>query len=243
MYFRYFVIISPWKRAGPFIEMNLNPLCLRKLFPSLIEIGLVVLEKKIFNFVNVFLFSSPLGKGQGSFIWTSMNSLYPRMLCANFSEKWPRGSGEEDLFISSMDFCYFFFFLPLKKERALHLNPLYPRMLCAKLSWNWLSGSGKEDFIYFVNVFFAIRKLSLKRAGPFIWKKTPEIPLPKDALCQDWLKLVQWFWRRRWKCKKLTNGHTDTQTGDGQQAIRKAHLSFQIMWTKKENTHTTMHFF
>ena len=22
-------------------------------------------------------------------------------------------------------------------------------------------------------------------------------PSPKDALCQDWLKLVQWFWRRR----------------------------------------------
>ena len=24
MYFRYFVIISPWKRAGPFICINLN---------------------------------------------------------------------------------------------------------------------------------------------------------------------------------------------------------------------------
>ena len=26
MYFHYFVIISPWKRAGPFIWTNLNPL-------------------------------------------------------------------------------------------------------------------------------------------------------------------------------------------------------------------------
>ena len=26
MYFRYFVIISPWKRAGPFIWTNMNPL-------------------------------------------------------------------------------------------------------------------------------------------------------------------------------------------------------------------------
>ena len=24
----------------------------------------------------------------------------------------------------------------------------------------------------------------------------PESPLPKDALCQDWLKLAKWFWRR-----------------------------------------------
>ena len=29
MYFRYFVIISPWKRAGSFIWTNLNPLNLR----------------------------------------------------------------------------------------------------------------------------------------------------------------------------------------------------------------------
>ena len=24
-----------------------------------------------------------------------------------------------------------------------------------------------------------------------------ESPSPKDALCQDWLKLAQWFWRRK----------------------------------------------
>ena len=31
MYFHYFVIISPWKRAGPFIWTNLNPLHPRML--------------------------------------------------------------------------------------------------------------------------------------------------------------------------------------------------------------------
>ena len=31
MYFRYFVIISPWKSAGPFIWTNLNPLHTRML--------------------------------------------------------------------------------------------------------------------------------------------------------------------------------------------------------------------
>ena len=34
-----------------------------------------------------------------------------------------------------------------------------------------------------INGFFCLKKL--------------ESPSPKDALCQDWLKLVQWFWRRR----------------------------------------------
>ena len=32
MYFRYFVIISPWKRVVPFVWTNLNPLHPRMLF-------------------------------------------------------------------------------------------------------------------------------------------------------------------------------------------------------------------
>ena len=48
MFFHHFVIISTWKRAGPFIWTNLNPLHPRMLVPSLVEIGSVVLEKKIF---------------------------------------------------------------------------------------------------------------------------------------------------------------------------------------------------
>ena len=67
MYFRYFVIISPWKRAGPFIWTNLNLLHPRMLcdkigcnWPS--SSG----EEDFFNFVNVFsLFRNylPLEKG------------------------------------------------------------------------------------------------------------------------------------------------------------------------------------
>ena len=53
MYFRYFVIISPWKRAGPFI-------------------------------------------------WTNLNPLYLRMLCAKFGWNWPSGSGEEDENVKSL---------------------------------------------------------------------------------------------------------------------------------------------
>ena len=44
VYFHNFVIISLWKKAGPFIWTNLNPL---HPVPNLVEIGPVVLEKKV----------------------------------------------------------------------------------------------------------------------------------------------------------------------------------------------------
>ena len=50
MYFCYFVIISPWKRAGAFIWTNLNPFTQGCIMPSLVEICPVVLKKKILKF-------------------------------------------------------------------------------------------------------------------------------------------------------------------------------------------------
>ena len=68
MYFHYFIIISPWKRVGPFIWTNLNPLHPGILCASLVEIGPVVLEKKIFKSCQcIFTISllSPLWEGRG----------------------------------------------------------------------------------------------------------------------------------------------------------------------------------
>ena len=114
MYFRYFVIIFPWKRAGPFIWTNLNPLNLRT---SQIWLKLAKWfgRRRLVNFVNVF-----------------------------------------SLFHDNQ---------PLEKSGALHLNKL-------------------------------------------------ESPSSRDTLCQVWLKLDQWFWRRRWKCEKFTDGPTGRQTTD-----------------------------
>jgi hypothetical protein len=49
-----------------------------------------------------------------------------------------------------------------------------------------------------------------------------ESPPPKDDLCQVWLKLAQWFRRRRRKCKSLqtdrrTDGRTDGRRTKGDQ--------------------------
>mgnify|MGYP003686116863 CR=1 FL=1 len=48
--FCYFVIISPWKRAGLSFEQNWIPFTQGCLVPSLVENSLVVQEKKVFNF-------------------------------------------------------------------------------------------------------------------------------------------------------------------------------------------------
>ena len=91
------------------------------------------------------------------------------------------------------------------------LNPLHPRVLF--VGWNWPSGSG-EKILKFTTMYFCYFIIfSLwKRAWPFIWRNG--FPLAKDASCQVWLKLAQWFWRRRWKCEKFTDRLTDDRQSE-----------------------------
>ena len=125
MYFRYFLIISPWIRAWPFISSSpKDALC-----QVWLKLALWFLRRRVLKFINVF--------------------------------------------------SLFRYYLPLENGGALYLNKL-------------------------------------------------ESSLPKDALCQVWLKLAQWFLRRRGKCEKFRDRRTHRRTDDGQQAIRKAHLSFQL---------------
>ena len=152
------------------------------------------------SFVSVFsLFRNhlPLEKGGALHLNNRIHPSPKDDLCHVWFN-WPSGSGEKD-FLKSY-FYYFVIISPWKRAGPFiwtNLNPLYPRMLCAKFGWNWLSGSGEEDFFNFVNVFSLFRYyLPLEKGGALHLNKL-ESPLPKDALCQVWLKLAQWFWRRR----------------------------------------------
>ena len=61
---------------------------------------------------------------------------------------------------------------------------------------------------------------------------------PKNVLCQVWLKLAQWFWRRKWKCEKFKDRGID-----GQKVVGKAHFksldkiyknsSLELLYIKK----------
>ena len=121
---------------------------------------------------------------------------------------------EKIFFQFSLFFHYIY--LPLEKGVALHLNNLeFPspkNALChvsLKLDqWFW-----RKIFLNFINVFALFHNYLPSEKGRALHLNKIESPSPKNALCHDWLKLAQWFWRRRWKCEKYTNRQADRQTG------------------------------
>ena len=84
---------------------------------------------------------------------------------------------------------------------ATSLNKLESPLLKDALYQVWLKlpfGSWEKKFIS--SMYFSLFRyyLPLKK-GVALQSNKLESPSPKDALCQVWLKLAQWFLRRRWK--------------------------------------------
>ena len=138
---------------GTFLWTNLNVLTYGCFAPILVDIGMVVHEKKIFIFCQCsssILLLSPFGKEQGPLFEKEMNSLHPRMLCVGFGWNWPSGSGERFLDFFNV-LLLFHYYLPCKRAWPFiwtNLNPTHPRMLYVKFDWNWPSGSGEEFLIF-----------------------------------------------------------------------------------------------
>ena len=128
MYFRFFIIISPWKRAWSRLWKNMNPNHPRMLCAKLgWNIGPVVLEKKIFKFCQcIFAFCNylPLEKGRALHL-NKLNTYHPRMFCAKFGWNWPSGSWEEDENVKSLQ----------KLQRRWTTDKLWSEKL------NWAFGS------------------------------------------------------------------------------------------------------
>ena len=125
-------------------------------------------------------------------------------------------------FISSMYFRYLCNYLPLEKDGALNLKKTWIPFTqeCFVPSLVEIGPVVLEKKIFkFRQCIFAICVIisPWKRAGALHLNKL-ESPSPKDALCQVWLKLAQWFRTRRWKSKRFTDrrtdGRTDSQTTD-----------------------------
>jgi hypothetical protein len=58
--------------------------------------------------------------------------------------------------------------------------------------WFWRKNQKKK-----ISVFLLFRYYLPLEKGYLLHLKKLKSPLPKDDLCQIWLKLAQWFWRRR----------------------------------------------
>ena len=103
--FSLFNIISPWKKAWPFIWTNLNPLHQRMFctkigwnWPTGSGEEDFIISSMHFRY---FLIISPW-KRAGPFICTNLNPLHPRMHWTKFGWNWPSGSGEGDENVKSL---------------------------------------------------------------------------------------------------------------------------------------------
>ena len=103
-----------------------------------------------------------------------------------------------------------------------NLNSLHPRMLCSKFGWNWPGGSGEDQvcfvlglvkigpgfwrrFLNILNIILYFRYYLPLERGMALYLNKLEYPPPKDALCQVWLILAQWFWLSLihiWRCRR-----------------------------------------
>ena len=127
--------------CGPSYEQNWIPFTKECFVPSLVKI--LVLEKKIYNVVNVFLlfcYYFSFEKGVALHLNTRF-PFTPKHLCNIWLKLaqwfWRRR------FLNSVNI-----FSLLGKGVALqlnNLNPHHPKMLCTKFGWNWLRGSVEEE--------------------------------------------------------------------------------------------------
>ena len=114
------------KSHGSLTAKNLYPLLSRMVGSKFAWIGFLVLEKILYNMVNVISlcrFHLDLGKGV-ALHFNKLASLHPRMLCAKFGSNWPGFSS---------DF--------LKVEHQLFLLP--------SSRWDWHGPSTEQTYILF----------------------------------------------------------------------------------------------
>ena len=127
---------------------------------------------------------------------------------------------------------YFHYYLPLEKGVALHLNKRdFPSPMDA-LCQVWLKLAPwflRRRLLKLVNVFSLFPYyLSLEKGGVLHW--TNLNPHHLRMLCAKFdLNCPSGSWEEVENRKSL---QTDGQTDDVRQAIRKAHLSFQLRWAK-----------
>jgi hypothetical protein len=139
VYFYSFTIISPWKRAIPFLWKKINShhpriICAKSGSNLPNGFGGEDFQMTPYHFY-IFVIISPL-KRTWPFIWTNLDSIHPRIICIKIDWFWPVGSEKEDFYKVSVYFYSFAIISPLRRAISfdlwINLNPLHARMICAK---------------------------------------------------------------------------------------------------------------
>ena len=175
---KYFIIMSPWKRHGPSFEPTWIPFTQGYIVPSLVEIGPVVLEKKIFlissMYFRYFLVISFLWKRVGPFIWTNLNPHHQRMICAKFGWNWPSGSGKEDENVKSL--------LSLQQRQQWQWQQTTDKFWSEKPTWAFSSGELKQEHVFFLYrhvhiincwIYILIQRMGTRCILRFLWLFIP----------------------------------------------------------------------
>ena len=119
-------------------------------------------------------------------------------------------------FLNSVNiFSQFRNYLPLDKGGILHFYKVEfssPKKALCQV-WLKLDQLFCRRFLISSMFFFFIFHYYLHlEKGRVLHLNKLESSSPKDAMCQVWLKLDQWFWRRRCKCEKYTTMPTTIPT-------------------------------
>ena len=171
LYYRYFVIFSPWERAVSFIiklESHSPKDACAKVWLKLAE----WFWKKKPDFSN-FVYEFPL-----------------------FRYYVLGGGGWRRRFfkISFMYICYFVIFSPWKRAWPLiwiNLKPHHPRMHSAKFGWNWPSGSWEDDVPTLVEIGPVVLE---KKMWKVYWQTDRRADGRTDGLTTDnrWSEKLTW---------------------------------------------------
>ena len=144
---------------------------------------------------------SPWEKG-GALLLNKFESPSPKDALCKVWLKLAHWFWRRRLFLNLVNvFSLFLNYLPFEKGGALHLNKLdspAPKDALCKVwlklaQWFWR----RRFFFNFVNVFSIFRNYLPLEKGAALHLNKFESASSKDALCQLWLKLAQWFWRRK----------------------------------------------
>ena len=156
MYLRYFVIKSPWKRAGSCIWTNLNPVCSRVFYTKFAWNWPSCSWRRWFFYLILWIYFAWKRAGpsfEKNWIPFNLRCFVPSLVEIDSVLFWRRG-----FFFNFVNvFLQFHDNLTLEKGGPFiwrKLNPVYRNVLCAKFGWNWLSCSGEEDFFLISSMYF-----------------------------------------------------------------------------------------